>query len=134
MQSSENVFAGLYNTYFDAYNNTTAHNYGYPLWTYTYDSGTNTVHYRFSGLPGGVLPDGNYTADTGRVTDLYGNTMTSYTSPTFFVLAADANHDRTVDTIDFNLLAVNFAQSGRTYSQGDFDYDPAGNVDTIDFN
>src|SRR5207249_7584368 len=81
MQYSENVFAGLYNTYFDAYNNTIGHNYGYPLWTYTYDSGTNTVHYTFSGLPGGVLPDGNYTADTGRVTDLYGNTMPSYTSP-----------------------------------------------------
>src|SRR5205814_6788661 len=83
-------------------------------------------------LPGGVLPDGNYTADTGRVTDLYGNTMTSYTSPTFFVLTADANRDRTVDTIDFNLLATNFAQSGKTFSQGDFNYDTV--VDTIDFN
>src|SRR5439155_22740774 len=52
----------------------------------------------------------------------------------FFVLSADANRSRTVDTIDFNILAVNFSQTGKTFSQGNFDYDALGNVDTIDFN
>ena len=52
----------------------------------------------------------------------------------FFVLSGDATRSRTVDTIDFNILAANFAQSGKTFSQGNFDYDAAGHVDTIDFN
>ena len=50
----------------------------------------------------------------------------------FFVLTADANHDGTVDTIDFNILAANFSQAGASRSVGDFDYN--GTVDTIDFN
>src|SRR5439155_26231801 len=44
----------------------------------------------------------------------------------------DANIDGVVDTLDFNLLAVNFAQSGKTWKQGDFTF--VGVVDTIDFN
>src|SRR5439155_16830030 len=52
----------------------------------------------------------------------------------FDFLPADANRDLNVDTIDFNILAANFSKSGKTFSQGNFDYDPAGSVDTIDFN
>jgi hypothetical protein len=37
-----------------------------------------------------------------------------------------------VDTVDFNILAANFGQSGKKFSEGDFNYD--GVVDTIDFN
>ena len=37
-----------------------------------------------------------------------------------------------MDTIDFNIVAANFSQMGRTFSQGDFNYD--GKADTIDFN
>jgi hypothetical protein len=51
----------------------------------------------------------------------------------FFVLAGDANHDRAVDTLDFNALAANFGGTGKTYSQADFNYDD-GVVDTLDFN
>jgi len=47
--------SGLYNTYFDLYNLTTAHSIPYGIWTYIH-TGTNTVHYTFPGLPGGVLP------------------------------------------------------------------------------
>ena len=39
-----------------------------------------------------------------------------------------------MDTVDFNILAANFSQSGKTFSQGNFDYDSTGSVDTIDFN
>jgi len=45
----------------------------------------------------------------------------------------DANIDKTVDTVDFNLLAANFgAVSGKVWTQGDFNGDEA--VDTVDFN
>ena len=37
-----------------------------------------------------------------------------------------------MDTVDFNILAASFSQSGKTFSQGDFNYD--GSVNTIDFN
>jgi hypothetical protein len=48
------------------------------------------------------------------------------------VLLADANQDRSVDTIDFNILAANFGGTGKESSQGDFNDD--GAVDTVDFN
>jgi len=47
-------------------------------------------------------------------------------------LAGDANHDRTIDTIDFNLLAANFGGTSKVWAQGDFNYDTL--VDTVDFN
>ena len=64
--------------------------------------------------------------------DQAGNVQAVDATLDFFVLTADANHDRTVDTIDFNILATNFALSDKTFGQGDFDY--SGTVDTIDFN
>src|SRR5262249_39636490 len=49
-----------------------------------------------------------------------------------YTLNGDANLDKSVDTVDFNLLAANFGQSGKYWFNGDFNYD--GSVDTIDFN
>ena len=55
-----------------------------------------------------------------------------------YTYAGDATLDGSVDTIDFNALAFNFAKPNggdtvrRDWSQGDFDY--SGSVDTIDFN
>jgi hypothetical protein len=49
-----------------------------------------------------------------------------------YTLYGDADLNRSVDTIDFNLLAANFSLSGKRWNQGDFDYN--GSVDTIDFN
>ena len=49
-----------------------------------------------------------------------------------YTLAADANLDATVDTLDFNLLATNFGQSGKDWTNGDFTYNST--VDTLDFN
>src|SRR5207253_338077 len=63
--------------------------------------------------------------------DVAGNELVN-SSSTFFVLCGDANRDRAVDTLDFNLLATNFGQSGHVFSEGDFNYD--GFVDTLDFN
>src|SRR5439155_7228828 len=49
-----------------------------------------------------------------------------------YTLLGDANLDGSVDTLDFNLLAVNFSSTGSTWTQGDFDY--SGTTDTVDFN
>jgi hypothetical protein len=49
-----------------------------------------------------------------------------------YALFGDADLNKTVDTIDFNLLAANFGQTNKTWFQGDFDYNAS--VDTVDFN
>src|SRR5262249_24014495 len=49
-----------------------------------------------------------------------------------YTYSGDANLDGTVDTIDFNLLAASFGQSGKSWYNGDFSYN--GTVDTVDFN
>src|SRR5205823_5737642 len=81
-----------------------------------------------------VMPDGNYhvSLPAANVTDAAGNPLAGDFSYGFFVLTGDANHDRTVNTVDFNILATNFSFTGRTFTQGDFNYD--GKVDTVDFN
>jgi GH25 family lysozyme M1 (1,4-beta-N-acetylmuramidase) len=96
---------------------------------YSYDAGANTVTF---GLP--PLADGNYRATLAAagVTDRAGNALAADAVLDFFVLAGDANHDRSIDTLDFNALAGNFGGSAKTYAQGDFNYD--GVVDTLDFN
>src|SRR5206468_4224126 len=47
-------------------------------------------------------------------------------------LGGDANLDGTVDTIDFNILASNFSNTGANWLVGDFNADTS--VDTLDFN
>ena len=44
--------------------------------------------------------------------------------------AGDANRDRTVDISDLGILATNWQGSGKTFVQGDFNYD--GIVDISD--
>ena len=53
-------------------------------------------------------------------------------SPSFFVLVGDANRDRAVNALDFNVLATHYGTSGATtLDQGDFNFD--GHVDSLDF-
>jgi hypothetical protein len=97
-----------------------------------YRAQNNVASFRFPGLPGGILPDGNYRAvlsGTG-VTDAFGNPLTANEVVDFFVFAGDANHDRTVSISDFSLLAGNFNLAG-TFAQGDYNYD--GLVGIADF-
>jgi len=49
-----------------------------------------------------------------------------------YTLYGDADLNKTVDTVDFNLLASNFGGTGKRWSRGDFDYNTA--TDTVDFN
>lgn len=100
-----------------------------------YDLDTQTGHFTFVGYPSSMLPDGNYTARIpAGFPDAFGNATQVDATLEFFVLAADANQDRFVDTNDFNLLAANFGSTGKVFSQGNFNYDVAGVVDSIDFN
>jgi hypothetical protein len=96
--------------------------------------GTDTARFTFPSLPGGLLPDGSYRATLAAagVNDSAGAPLALDQVVDFFVLTGDANHDRTVDTVDFNTLAANFSNSEKTFAQGDFNYD--GTVDTVDFN
>src|SRR5262249_42372225 len=49
-----------------------------------------------------------------------------------YTTQGDANLDRTTDSVDFNLLAAHFSETGTSWFTGDFNYD--GTTDTIDFN
>jgi hypothetical protein len=102
-----------------------------------YDAVNNIATYDFSLVNDiGVLPDGNYLATVPGATtlDIAGNPLIAdaNASLSFFHLTAAANHDGTVDTMDFTILADNFNQAGVPFSQGDFNYD--GVVNALDFN
>jgi pimeloyl-ACP methyl ester carboxylesterase len=93
-----------------------------------------------------ILPDGNYRAsissqDVADGTIQFPEEMeeAGFEGPrnaveNFFVLSGDANRDTNVNLQDFNIVAANFGMTGRTFSQGNFNYDPAGNVNLQDFN
>jgi len=98
----------------------------------SYDAATNTA--TFSLL--NVLASGQYTAtlDGGGVADAAGNLLGNNHVFAFTFLAGDADANGTVNSDDFNILATNFGLSGKTFSQGNFNYDPAGLVNSDDFN
>jgi hypothetical protein len=108
----------------------------------SYDAGTNTATFTVPGLPGARLANGDYTATlvAAGITDAAGNALDGNAdfvaggdfSQSFFFLNGDANRDRAVNLLDFNILSTNFGQSPRDFSQGDLNYD--GQVNLIDFN
>ena len=104
----------------------------------TYDGPANVATLTFPG-GSGILADGRYRATlfSAGVTDVAGNPLfvpgsdADHVLP-FLFLTGDANNDGTVNLADFNVLAANFGQSPRDFTQGDFDY--SGNVSLNDFN
>jgi hypothetical protein len=87
----------------------------------TFDTSTHTATFTIR-----TLPDGNYTASLSNAAAM----IAEYDLP-FFVLRADANRDRVVNALDFNIVASNFGATNQTLSTGDLNYD--GSVDTADF-
>jgi parallel beta-helix repeat protein len=81
-----------------------------------------------------IFPDGDYTATVvaSNIRNANGMNMAANFPFNFFFLNADANRDRRVNLPDFNILAANFGQSPRNFSQADFNYDTIVNL--IDFN
>lgn len=100
----------------------------------SYNAGTNAATFTFPGYSDGVLPDGQYTATllAAGVTNSGGTPLPANFVSNFFVLAGDADHNASVNLLDFNVLASNFGASGQIFSDGDFDYN--GVVNLGDFN
>jgi hypothetical protein len=90
----------------------------------TYNGGTNSIGMTFPG--NAVLPDARYRLTVlgagGGIQDVAGNSMASNFTFDFFFLMGDANHDASVNLLDFNIVAANFGQSPRDFGQGDFTY------------
>jgi len=84
-------------------------------------------------IPGTAIGYGeSFTAFSSFPATFLGETVDSSAVVARFTLAGDANLNRAVNSDDFNILASNFGQSNRTFSQGDFNYD--GTVNSDDFN
>jgi hypothetical protein len=96
----------------------------------SFDPTTRTATFFFDG----ILTDGNYRAliAAAGVTGANGEPMSQDEVFDFFFLNGDATRDGRVSLDDFNVLAANFGQSNRTFSQGDCTYDGVVNLD--DFN
>jgi hypothetical protein len=99
-----------------------------------WDSSNQAGYFQFASL----LPQGNYTATlkASGISDPALRKLPADYLYRFYVLNADGNRDRKVDTLDLNALAMNFGESGRGFSKGnyDFDYTAGGRVTTTDFN
>jgi glucose/arabinose dehydrogenase len=131
---SEDVSASLSNADLVLTNTTTSQVVPTASLALEWNPATLTATFTFPGLPGQILPDGQYAAriPAGGVTDPAGNALPQDVTVNFFFLQADVNHDAVVNLLDFNILAGNFGQSPRTFSQGDLDYDNVVNL--ADFN
>lgn len=97
----------------------------------SYDAVTRTATFTFGAA---ALADGDYLATlaAGSVLDFQGNPLTDASSSSFFFLAGDVNHDRSVSFPDLVAVAQNYGKTGKTFSQGNVSYDAAGNVDFED--
>lgn len=88
-----------------------------------------------AGSPGApTLPDGHYHATllANSVRDSAGNVLPYNQLFDFTFRRGDANGDGAVDFNDLVVLAQNYGQSGKTFSQGNFNYDADGKVDFDD--
>ena len=81
-----------------------------------------------------MLPRGRYRATllAAGVTTPQGAALAADHVLNFLFQPGDANNDGRVNLNDFNVLAANFGQSPRDFTQGDFNYD--GIVNLNDFN
>jgi hypothetical protein len=92
----------------------------------SYDAATNRATFTF----GNALPDGNYQAviSAGSLTHSEGVELAADATLSFFVLAGDLDHSGAVNFDDLLTLSQNYGLSGKTFSQGNVDYDALGNV------
>jgi hypothetical protein len=95
----------------------------------SYNASTQVATYTFTSFPQG-LPDGNYAATlvNGVVADTNGASLGRDYTMAFFSFQGDANHDRSVNALDFNAVASNFGASNRGFAGGDFNLDGVTNA------
>jgi ELWxxDGT repeat protein len=84
-----------------------------------------------------TLGDGVYRfrLASNSISDVFGNLNVDalvYEGPETFFLAGDINRDRSVNFDDLLILAQNYGQTGRTFSQGNVNYSADGLVDFDD--
>jgi subtilisin family serine protease len=96
-----------------------------------HDLSTHTTSLVYSA---GILPDANFRASIrGQdVADRAGNLLLTDNSVDFFFLNGDTNRSRRVDFADLLVFTQYYGQTGRAWSQGNFNYDPQGLVDFAD--
>jgi subtilisin-like proprotein convertase family protein len=95
----------------------------------SFDSATDTASITFPGYANGVLPNGNYRLEVlASVTDTGGAPIANPSSVDFFTLAGDVNRDRAVNFDDLLVIAQNYGQSGKVYTQGNVNYSADGAV------
>jgi hypothetical protein len=131
---SDNVSASLGTQDLVLENLTTAQTIPSAQLSLQYDPATNTATFTFTGVVTNILPDGNYRATllAAGIANNDGTPMAANHVFNFFFLNGDANRDQRVNLQDFNIVAANFGQSPRNFSQGDFTYDTIVNL--ADFN
>jgi len=135
IQFTENVGASVASTDLLLANQTTGQPVPSGSFTRTYDTATNTAQFGVGSMTSGLLADGNYraTLPAGSIADGIGNALASDFAFDFYVFAGDAYRDRSVNLVDFTILAASFGQTGRVFSQGNFDYSADGVVNLDDF-
>jgi hypothetical protein len=102
--------------------------------------GDDLATWTFPGLPGGVLPDGTYSAELAgaSTTDAAGNVLDAdndgapggdYTADFVHAIPGDANLDRVVDVGDLGILAGHWGSvTSEGILEGDFNTDGAVDV------
>jgi hypothetical protein len=101
------------------------------LFTLSYDAGWHRLTLGFDPRQ---IPDGRYRISiaAASVADAAGHTLASPAVASLVVFRGDANGDGTVNFSDLVILAQNYNQIGRTFSQGNFDYSADGKVEFAD--
>ncbi len=138
VQFNEDVSASLSITDLVLENLTAGGNVDTSGFTLSYDSLTNTATFNVNG----ILPDADFRARlvAAGIQDLSGNTLDGNGNGVggddhtfeFFFMQADANRDRRVNLLDFDIIAANFGQLGTTFGQGNFNYDNITNLADFD--
>jgi subtilisin family serine protease len=83
----------------------------------------------YTGTSNGFFQTGTYRLEVaaGALEDVAGN-LSASASANFSFLQGDLNRSGRVDFSDLLVLAQSYGQSGRTYAQGNIDFDPQGRV------
>jgi hypothetical protein len=99
------------------HNVTTSSNIPSGQFTLSYDSINNIATFTYTG--GTFLPDGDYTATLNAAASPIRRAIRCRRTscPASSSSQGDANHDRAVNLLDFNILASNFGQSPRDFTQ-----------------